>query len=79
MLQHERDTWTDLCAEKSLGNHPGDSRTSRNQLRGKTACSGRAGGRVLAWHLDVLDDVAGKTLWWQFQLLSCCQPLIKSI
>ena len=71
MVQHERDTWTALCAKIPPGNNLGDSRTSRTRLRGKTACSGRAGGGPMAWCLDVPDDVVGMKLRWQFPLLSC--------
>jgi hypothetical protein len=39
--------------------------------RRREAGGGRAGGRPMAWRLDVVGDVARIKLRWQFPLLSC--------
>ena len=67
MLQHERDTWTDLCAKLPRGKHPGESLLQGIGYVAKPHAVGggqAAGGRV-AWRLDGMGDVAaGIMLRW---------------
>ena len=72
MLQHERDTWTDLCAKIFPGKTPGRVPLLKESATWQNRMQWEEGRQRVAWRLDVMGDVAaGIMLRWQFPLLSC--------